>query len=73
MEIYRMPTGETVVLTGSPESNAREKKIFGARYKFSIEYAKKKGWGDKIESLSIPQILEIREQEGWINPLSEEA
>lgn len=72
MEIYKMPTGETVVLTGSPESNAREKEIFGARYKFSIEYAYKQGWGP-IQSLSIPQILEIRKQKAWIHPLSEEA
>lgn len=68
MERYKMPGGiGTIMLSGTPEEIAHHKKMVEGRHKFSQEYIKKKGWGPP-ETLSIPQIMEIREQEGWKNP-----
>lgn len=35
------------------------------RNDFSINYCKEKGWTTVIEELSIEQIMEIRQQQGW--------
>lgn len=68
MEMYEMPGGiGRIMLTGTPEENEKHKKLVEGRHKFSQEYIKKKGWGQP-DTLSIPQIMEIREQEGWKNP-----
>ena len=40
--------------------------IITGRHNFSIEYCKNKGWD--FENLSIEQILEIRQQDGWKEP-----
>jgi hypothetical protein len=42
-------------------------KILQARYKFVLDYIERKGWGT-AETLTLPQIMEIRSQEGWKNP-----
>lgn len=47
----------------SPEQET----ILRGRDKFVRAYCAEKGWGH-VESLSIAQIMEIREQDGWKNP-----
>lgn len=47
---------------GTPEQIA----MISGRDSFIRKYAEEKGWD--VNNLTFPQILEIREQEGWINP-----
>jgi hypothetical protein len=35
------------------------------RNDFSFNYCKEKGWTTAIEQLTIEQIMEIRQQQGW--------
>ena len=42
-------------------------KIINARHNFILDYCKQKGW--KMEDLSFEQILEIRKQDEWKNPI----
>lgn len=41
--------------------------ILRGRDNFVKAYCAEKGWGT-LESLTIPQIMEIRSQDGWKNP-----
>lgn len=48
--------------------------IVQARLAFFKEYAREKGWPEAVADLTFQQILEIREQPGWKNPvLAEES
>lgn len=40
-----------------------------ARGKFAEEYCKIRGWPVGINELTMDQILEIRSQDGWKNPI----
>lgn len=53
---------------GTDAEAAEHQRVINARGEFSFRYMKEKGWGDKLEDLSIQQILEIREQKEWKNP-----
>jgi hypothetical protein len=55
------------VIVDSDQADHMEK-MLKARYEFSMKYMAEKGWGDSFEDLSIDQILEIRDQEGWKHP-----
>ena len=44
-------------------------RVLEARHAFVTEYCKTRGWPDNVECLTIAQILEIREQDGWKNPV----
>jgi hypothetical protein len=35
------------------------------RNNFSVNYCKEKGWTTILENLTIEQIMEIRQQQGW--------
>lgn len=60
--ITRIPDlGITVVGT-----NEEQEKVLLARAAFVDKYCKERGW-DK-NSLTIPQLLEVRKQPGWENP-----
>ena len=65
----RIPGGGTAIHMGS-EQEARERQaLIDARHAFILAYTEKKGWDSDPEKLSIEQILEIRAQPGWKNPL----
>jgi len=71
MQEMELPTGQKVIFTGSDEDAVKYKAILESRHNFSMKYAKDRGWmkdGDTFKSLSIKQVLEIREQEEWKNP-----
>lgn len=38
------------------------------RADFTEEYCKKIGWPSELDDLSMEQVMEIREQDGWKNP-----
>ena len=46
----------------------RMQQMCRARLRFSMRYAKERGWGDSLDELSIDQLLEIRQQPGWLTP-----
>lgn len=69
MKPLKLPGGAgTVLLTGSPQENAEAERVLMARYKFTVDYCKARGWPEDGAKLSIEQILEIRDQPGWKNP-----
>ena len=43
--------------------------IIRRRAAFGVDYCMRKGWSIDPADLSVSQILEIRGQEGWKNPL----
>lgn len=50
---------------GSDEEGREHQALIDARHRFVMNYMKAKGWGDTVEDLSIPQLMEIREAPGW--------
>jgi len=71
MKEIELPTGQTVIYTGSDDGIQEYQELMQNRHDFSMNYAKDKGWmkeGEGFESLSIMQIMEIGEQEGWKTP-----
>jgi len=49
-----------------------EKEFFKNRAAFAMEYCEKQGWPPNPAELEISQILEIRDQDGWKNPMKNE-
>lgn len=60
--------GGTVLVLGSNEEIAEQERLIAARAAFVVTYCRAHGWPEEPRELSIAQILEIREQEGWKNP-----
>jgi predicted RNA-binding Zn-ribbon protein involved in translation (DUF1610 family) len=59
-----------VFMPGATEEQvAHVQQTLDARHIFVTQYCKSKGWPDDVECLTIAQILEIREQDGWKNPV----
>lgn len=58
--------------TSPPEKAARAQALLDARYAFVQKFGAEKGWGTDPTKFTIDQILEMREQPGWKNPLGEE-
>lgn len=66
---YELPGGAgTVFLRGTPEEVAEQKRVLQGRHAFVVSYSKARGWPTEGD-LSMDQILEIRAQEGWKNPV----
>jgi hypothetical protein len=59
--------GDGLVVVGLDE---RGKQVLLARKAFTEQYCKEKGW-PAPRDLTIKQVLEIRSQEKWKNPLGE--
>jgi len=57
--------GGMEVYGASPE----QERILKGREAFVLAYTAKKGWN--VDTLTIQQILEIRSQDGWKNPVAE--
>jgi len=55
--------GGMTLIGGSPAFVA----AIARRDSFIRQYAEEKGWD--VNNLTFPQVLEIRKQEGWKNPL----
>lgn len=64
-----LPGGGTVFHIGSEEETEHVQKIVEGRHAFAIAYCKLKGWPEDPEKLTIAQIMEIRDQDGWKNPV----
>jgi hypothetical protein len=72
MPWIKLPGGlGTAFFPGTEKQAAREQKLINARHEFTLAYMKEKGWGEDPAGLSIYQLLEIRAQPGWQDPLNE--
>jgi len=69
MDVIELPNGLKAIQTGTPEQNQKQADMLGKRHQFNLKYMKEKGWGNDLTQLSIEQIMEIRAQAGWINPV----
>ncbi len=68
MRTTRLPFGGTVIHTGTEAQADEHDRIIKARAEFTVAYAQSKGWPNDPADMTIDQILEIRDQEGWKNP-----
>ncbi len=69
MNIIDLPfDGGQAIHFGNKEEGTEHQRVIDARATFSLQYMKEKDWGDNLEQLTIPQIMEIRSQKEWINP-----
>lgn len=59
----------TVIPLGSSEEAARQQRIIDGRDRFIKKYMADKDWGTDVIKLAMNQILEIRDQPGWKDPL----
>lgn len=68
MKAIKLPFGETVIAMGSDEQAKKNQCIINRRWAFAQKYIAEKGWCiDRIEDLSIDQLIEIRSQPEWKN------
>lgn len=59
------PQGDTIIV--SDENAEQVRRVIDIRHQFILKYCKEKGWSEDPVKLTIPQILEIRSQDGWKN------
>lgn len=59
----------SVVVRGTQADADKTKAVFDARHAFALKYCQEQGWSTELGKLSIEQILQIRSQEGWRNPV----
>jgi len=69
------PSGIKAIHFGTDEEHEKHESIISKRHNFSLQYAIEQGWlktGEGLDTLSLKQIMEIREQEEWKNPLGKD-
>ena len=71
MKVIDTPMGAKVIHMGSDEDAVELQRVLNARHAFILGYMVTKGWAGSPEDLSMEQILEIRQQEGWKNPTTD--
>ncbi len=76
MKEIKVPGAGTVLHPGTDEEVAAHEKFLVARMEFTTRYCQEKGWpvpGEPNfeERISIEQIMEIRKQPGWKDPLQD--
>lgn len=67
----------SVLHTGTEEEFEEQKKLLNARVDFVAKYCQERGWpvpGEPgfEERITMEQVMEIRSQPGWKNPLEQE-
>jgi hypothetical protein len=72
----KIPGVGTVIHPGTDEEADHHQKLLTARMEFVTEYCRKKGWPLPEDpgfetKISIEQVLEVRAQPGWQDPLGE--
>jgi len=61
-------SSESVFVIGTQDDADKTQAILDARHAFIQRYCKEQGWPEDEDKLSIQQILQIRQQDGWKNP-----
>jgi hypothetical protein len=64
--IIRHPDGSIGICTDS-EQATKTQRIIDARHQFNVAYCTSRGWPTDPAELTIAQIMEIRERDGWKN------
>lgn len=72
-DVYKvdLPNGMKAFGLGTASDGKRHQDIISARHAFVLKYMAEKEWGDDPSDLTIEQIIEIRQQNGWKDPLKE--
>jgi hypothetical protein len=66
-----LPDGTRLLCMPSPTAAAVVEARMRAREEFALRYMREKNWGEDFQALSIYQVIEIRMQTGWQDPLNE--
>jgi len=59
----------TGIMFGTKSEADKTQSLLDARYTFVQQYCREHGWSERTEDLSLNQIMEIRQQDGWKNPV----
>lgn len=71
MPIVKLPGNLGVAISTGTQSEADQAQaIIDARHAFVQKYCGEQGWPTDGAELTIEQIMQIRQQEGWKKPLS---
>lgn len=66
--VVKIPgTDQAFVVLGSEKAADTIRSVIEQRQAFNESYMASRGWGTRVEDLTIDQILEIRSQPGWKN------
>jgi hypothetical protein len=76
MKEVKLPGVGSVFHPGTDEEVDEAQKLLTARMEFTIKYCQEKGWPvpgdpDFEKRISFDQVLEIRQQPGWKDPLQD--
>lgn len=55
---------------GTQEEADQMRAVLNARHAFAKRYCQEQEWPTNLSKLSIKQVLQIRAQEGWKNPVT---
>lgn len=69
MPTIELPDNLGTVTHGIQEEADRTKAILHARRAFTLKYCQEQGWPSNPRELLIEQVMQIRDQEGWKNPV----
>lgn len=70
MKKLELPSGAGgVFLFGTEAEIAEQERVLYGRHAFMVGYCSSRGWPTDGAQLSIEQVLEIRSQDGWKNPV----
>lgn len=64
-------TDHCAIHMGSAKEADRHEAIIRARHEFCLQWMKERGLGENVEDLTFEQVLDIREEPGWQDPLRE--
>jgi hypothetical protein len=68
MRVIQIPGGLKAISLGTQSEADKTQAIVNARHAFVQKYCQEQGWSSNPEELSMAQILQIRQQDGWKNP-----
>lgn len=73
MPEVKLPFGMRAFTLCSDEEARGFEELARKRAEFALAYMKEKGWGSNVNTISIEELMEIREQSGWKKPKEEGA
>jgi hypothetical protein len=70
MPMVRIPnSSDSVFVIGTQDEADKTQALLDARHAFIQKYCKEQGWPADKGQLSITQSMQIRQQDGWKNPV----
>jgi hypothetical protein len=68
MPEVKLPFGLRTFTLCSDEEALAFAELARKRAEFALAYMKEKGWGSNPDTISIEELMEIRDQPGWKDP-----